>query len=326
MNANYNHFFDLNIQTTFLENITNSHPYSGLEYAMFKAVWHDEVLYSCERLCINGKNGLQFQCANQTRLEGFEIEAEDPRMIKVQGIFYVIFICNSIFSGQKKCIAITKFDEFKPIFLRLENYLPNLIEKNWAPFEKDGQLYFVYNYEPLIIIKYDFNDQGICRVVHIDNGAILPINTNEPNFLRGGSNLLPFSENLYIGGCHSRIFNKCFYHFTHMVVLDTQNWSIRYLSKPVLYRYSHQDLGVIEGTDILFDIHPNCIQDPIALNYVNKKYVLSINVRDSVSLLYQIDFDFQESDLETFPQGALQNLTKTYNYDLVSGVIIEKKN
>lgn len=325
MNTSYSQLFEPKIQTTLLKNITNSTRHHGLEYAMFKAIWHEDLLYSCERICIEGKNGLQFQVGEESRLEGFDIEAEDPRMVKVRGVIYVVFICNSIYPGQKKCIAITRFDKFKPIFLRIEDYKPNYIEKNWAPFEKDGDLYFVYNYGPLIVIKYDFNSQGICQVTHLEAGTSLPINTNEPNFLRGGSNLLPFLDHFYIGGCHSRIFEKCFYHFTHFVILDTRNWRIRFLSKPVLYRYPHQDLGVIPETDILFDLHPNCIQDPISLNYVNNKYLLSINVRDAVSLLYQIDFDLDVKDFQIYEKGSLQALTKTSNEDLVQSVIIDEK-
>ena len=43
--------------------------------------------------------------------------------------------------------------------------------------------------------------------------------------------------------------------------------------------------------NILNDITPNIIQDPISLYIKDNKYYITINVRDCVSLLYEIHFE-----------------------------------
>ena len=177
----------------------------------------------------------------------------------------------------------------------------NQIEKNWAPFVKDNQLFFVYNYDPLIIIRYDFNTDGICKVVFNQDNCILPINTST-TFLRGGSNLIHYKNGYYIGGCHSRIYKNCFEHYTHIVLLDTNTWKLVYVSKPVMYLcelkdhlnswwYRPDSTKKIDTLhNIIIDKTPNIIQDPVSLYQKEDAYFITINVRDSVSLLYEISF------------------------------------
>jgi hypothetical protein len=285
-------YYDYNVHTKYVDDITTVN-IDDLHYSMFKAVYEDErrtggeddnptggederrekdenpeddesQKYACERICVKGQNGLLFQRNNTNIVYGFEIEAEDPRMVKVNNKIYVVFICLSPYEGQNRCIAITEFDKFEPTYLQVENMQKNPIEKNWAPFEKDGKLYFVYNYDPLVILTYDFNKDGICNVVYKQNNVDLPIKT-ETTFLRGGSNLLHYRDNYYIGGCHSRLDDgNRFYHFTHIVLLDVVNWKIVYLSKPIIYNYRPLNISNMKG-------------EPLALNRCKKNDLLRIN-------------------------------------------------
>ena len=351
-------YYDYNVYTKYVDNITTVN-IDDLHYSMFKSVYVDESRedesqedesqddenqkYACERICVKGQKGLLFQTKNTNIVYGFEIEAEDPRMVKVNNKLYVVFICLSPYEGQNRCIAITEFDKFEPTYLQVENMQKNPIEKNWAPFEKDGKLYFVYNYDPLIILTYDFNKDGICNVVYKQNNVDLPIKV-ETTFLRGGSNLLHYRDNYYIGGCHSRINDGSrFYHFTHIVLLDTVNWTIVYLSKPIIYNYTplnngtslsvpqdvkalnrfkKNDLLRINTTNVLFDMKPNCIQDPISFYRHNNKYYITVNIRDCITHLYEIKFDIPESCVKNYEQGELQSLTEKYTYDLLSSLIL----
>jgi hypothetical protein len=178
----------------------------------------------------------------------------------------------------------------------------NGIEKNWAPFEKGGCLYFVYNYDPLVVLSYDFNRAGVCRVVFKQGDVGLPFDTSGTH-LRGGSNLVRYKDDYYIGGCHSRIFKSCFEHYTHIVLLNTATWKLEYVSKPVLYYFSGKEslnnwhthgrksvkpLDVVDNR--LTDRSPHIIQDPISLYQHNDRYYVTINVRDCVSLLYELSF------------------------------------
>ena len=290
--------YSQDINTKYIDNITGKY---DVDFCMFKAECYlNNIKYNCERIKKNKKNGLYFTTSiNKNIIEnGFDIEAEDPRIFILNNKVYVVFICLSPYVGQKRCIGITLFNEWKPVFLQIENMKHTRIEKNWAPFVKDNKLYFVYNYDPLVIIHYNFNEHGICNVIYRQNNISLPIDTSK-TFLRGGSNLLHYKDNYFIGGCHSRIYKDSFQHYTNIILLDTLNWKLVYLSKPVMYYYSlntrdtkySQMLKEI-GTEhnILNDRGDNILQDPISLYVKDDKYFITINVRDSVSLLYEIQF------------------------------------
>jgi len=293
--------FSQDVHAKYIENVTGDE--RGVDFCMFHArtVFRDQT-YSCERICKGGRNGLRFVKDGVVREYGFEIEGEDPRLCAVGDHVYVIFICLSPYAGQTRGIGITKFDEWDPVFLQVDGMRKNGIEKNWAPFEKDGCLYFVYNYDPLVVLSYDFNRAGVCRVVFKQGDVALPFDTSGTH-LRGGSNLIRYKDGYYIGGCHSRIFKSCFEHYTHIVLLNTTTWTLEYVSKPVLYYFSGKEplnnwhtharksVKPLEGVENrLTDRSPHIIQDPISLYQHNDRYYVTVNVRDCVSLLYELSF------------------------------------
>lgn len=294
--------YSQDIHTKFIENITGQH--QEADFCMFKSQCYlNDVKYSCERIYKNGKNGLYFKREdwNSCKEYAFDIEGYDPRIFKLNEEIYVIFISLSPFEKQNYCIGITKFNEWNPVFLQIENMEKNSIEKNWAPFVKDDKLYFVYNYDPLIILYYDLNPEGLCQVIFKQDNINLPIKTSM-TFLRGGSNLIHYKDGYFIGGCHSRIYKTCFEHYTHIILLDTNNWKLVYVSKPVMYLSeiktnlnswwlspgSTKSLDVFNN--IIIDKTPNIIQDPISLYEKNGKYFITINIRDCITLLYEISF------------------------------------
>jgi hypothetical protein len=297
--------YEKHIHTNYIDNITGNYP--NVDFCMFKAVCIgvNEITYTCERIYKNNKNGLYFSrndwnSNSPPRENGFDIEAEDPRIFILNEQVYVIFICLSPYENQYRCIGITAFDKWEPIFLQIENVSKNDLEKNWAPFVKDNKLYFVYNYDPLIILHYDLNSEGICKIVFTQNNYTLPLNTSN-TYLRGGSNLIHYKDQYYIGGCHSRIYKECFEHYTHIIILDTNNWELVYVSKPILYNYHLSDDLNCWGlrnkkkldtyNNILIDKSPNLIQDPISMYIYNNKYYMTINIRDCVTLLYTFSLD-----------------------------------
>lgn len=319
-----------NVYTKYISNITGEY---NVNFCMFKAECYlNNIRYNCERINRNKKNGLYFTKSNwiNPREYGFDIEGEDPRLFILNNKVYAIFICLSPYYLQQRCIGLTLFDEWQPKFLQIENMKHNFIEKNWSPFIKDNKLYFVYNYDPLIIIHYDLNDNGVCTIVFKQENIDLPLNTSK-TFLRGGSNLIHYKDNYYIGGCHSRIYKGCFHHYTIIILLDTKEWKIIYLSKPIIYYYSltnklnawHEKcLPMLKDLDkkynMLIDKTPNIIQDPISLYLYNDKYFITINVRDCVSLLYEIQFknllDFIDYSFKNI--GYWDNLTKIYTINI----------
>ena len=280
--------YSQDIHTKYIDNITTNH--TNVNFSMFKSqVYLNDICYSCERINRDGKNGLYFSKNGWSRENAFDIEGEDPRMFILNEEVYVIFICLSPYENQNRCIGITKFNEWNPIFLQIENIEKNKMEKNWAPFVKDDKLFFVYNYDPLIILYYDLNPEGKCQVIFTQDNCNLPINTSN-TYLRGGSNLIHYKDGYYIGGCHSRIYKDCFEHYTHIILLDTNNWKLVYVSKPVMYLYEIKENlnswwlspGSTKKVDvmnnIIVDKTPNIIQDPISIYEKDGKYFITINM------------------------------------------------
>ena len=347
VDSKFLNYFEPNISTKYIDNITQNSDIPDLQFTMFKSLCYPDTnnnnnVYSCERLRNSkGDDGLIFKYKNISKRFGFDIGSEDPRLISIKGKVYVIFTCVFHYQHLNRGIAITNFEEFNPVFLKIRNDHFNSIEKNWAPFVKNDELYFVYNYDPLIILKYDFNSDGFCDVIFKQNNIELPINTNEPNHLRGGCNLIHYKDDLYIGGCHTRILgnhtrllkdysqifdNRAMFYYTHIVLLNVKDWSIVYLSKPIMYNYPQNDLGKLRGTNILYNItklpyHLDGlwnIQFPCSINKIMDKFVLSTDINCQMTLLFELDVDIPLENLKSYEMGEMQTFTITNDRKLIN--------
>jgi hypothetical protein len=106
--------------------------------------------------------------------------AEDPRLFVLKGRVYALFTTRQ---GQQ----ITPFDKFEPVLLKFN--ATSIREKNWAPFVVDDTMHFVYTYDPLVVLYYDFNEDGLLKVAFCDpRVARLPYDTAK-FILRGRFNL-----------------------------------------------------------------------------------------------------------------------------------------
>jgi hypothetical protein len=317
--------YSQDIHTKFIKNITT--PDNDFNFSMFKSQCYlNEIHYSCERINKNGKNGLYFKRDDLItyRKHAFDIEGEDPRMVILNDKVYVIFTCETNYKHMKRGICVTEFDNYNPIVMKLKNNIFNVVEKNWAPFVKNNKLYFVYNYDPLVIIHYDFNIEGYCDIVFMQENIQFPINTSI-KYLRGGSNLIPYKcENddgrYYIGGCHSRVHQNGIHYNTHIILLDTIDWKIVYFSKPVMYTLNESYLNKINNTNILrhesiLPYHSNnlhIIQAPCSLYKMNDSYHITIDINCHITLLYEIIFDINKQ-IKNYLIGEIEYLTYKYN-------------
>ena len=321
-NKRYFEHFDRNNQTLFIENITKSYEFDGYQYSFNKSLCiKDSVEYYCERLHLNSRNCLLRTTKDkQYDICGLDIDAEDPRLILFNNKIYIIFNKhNEEAYGRKICIS--EYENFNPIELKIRNFTLGDTEKNWSPFVKDNNLYFVYNYDPLIILKYDNNsNDGTCDIVY--QQIPLPIDTST-KYLRGGSNLIKYKDDLYISLCHSRlIINNKYYYLGFICLLDTNKWKIVYMSKPLMFKSKENLYNKLKDTDIIFDEHENLnvyIQYPISINYSDDEnsYIITINVRDRFSLKYKLNTNIKfESDKE-FTVNYWDNLIKDLSYNLI---------
>jgi hypothetical protein len=91
------------------------------------------------------------------RFEGFEVLSEDPRLFVVKNKVYALFIT-------PRGMGLTAFEKFEPVLLLFNSTAQR--EKNWGPFVLNDVVHFVYSYDPLLVLYYDFNPQGILKVAH----------------------------------------------------------------------------------------------------------------------------------------------------------------
>uniref|UniRef100_A0A6C0JPT3 Uncharacterized protein n=1 Tax=viral metagenome TaxID=1070528 RepID=A0A6C0JPT3_9ZZZZ len=325
-NKSFLNNYSQDVHTKFIDNVTGNY---NVNYCMFKSQCYlNNVLYSCERINKNGRNGLFFKRDDWDvpKEYAFDIEGEDPRLVILNEKVYVVFTCVFNHKDIHRGIALTEFDNYNPIFLKLKNNKFNRVEKNWAPFVKDNVLHFVYNYDPLIILKYDLNIYGLCDVIFIQNNVNMPIYIND-KYLRGGSNLIHYKNEYYIGACHSRLHYKGIYYNTHIVILDTNKWTITYLSKPVMYCYNDNKLklntlhntNIIHHKSILPFMSDNLhnLQAPCSLYKRDDKYFITIDINCHITLLYELIIDIPINSDKQFKQGEIETITYTYNKNFI---------
>ena len=271
-------FFDENIRTEFIADITNDkieqkREIEGFQYNMFQStIIKDTTEYYCERINIssdrniNGIHGLFFSNNNNnsthSRFEGKDIDTEDPRLFICNDEIYVVFNVFSPFPGHKRSMAISKYNNFQPIHLRIRDdndvVQDQMVEKNWSPCVVNNQLYFIYIFDPLIVLHYNFNPEGICTVHYKQNPEIQIRDIYTPHkCLRGSSCFIPFMNSylgeLYIGLCHSYIYkDDQYYYYAFLCILNVTKWEIVFISKPIACRSLLTDtISKYKDTDII---------------------------------------------------------------------------
>ena len=330
--------FDNSIVSSFVADVTSKSNLEEFHYSMFRALtflpsenveqlrsssgkvdYSKMNFISVERINIGTPDtpGLslttgaytQWNGSEVTRMHGIEKFSEDPRIATVGDRAIISFTVRTGATRKERngffqrWTAVSNFTHLSRVILKLSGLATaqNFIEKNWAPFSKNDQLLFVYSFDPLVILSCSTEDPQ-CKIIFIEDGATLPIDTYTSH-LRGGSNLVPVSDSddrYYIGGCHTNFqYKHTMFHFYVVIVLDTVEWKIIHVSKPVRFKYddqlvgwgSHIQLGRVGNT--LMDFYTlkvkSFIQDPVSfMRVANNTFLTTINVRDCVSLLYEL--------------------------------------
>lgn len=123
-------------------------------------------MFSAEKICDNN----EFLETSQG--------VEDPRLFRFRGQLWIYAhyrgsLSNECTHAPVIIPADEPYDYRRMIKLSTSNM--KWIEKNWMPFEYNGELYFVYDISPHIILKCDLST-GYCREVYrTDNIAYDPI-------------------------------------------------------------------------------------------------------------------------------------------------------
>ena len=304
--------FEKDVITYFVRDISfRDNSSNNKVFTMFKSmIIHNNVSYYCERYFVNrsytergNRLGLSNSKHKTIKFVGMQVEAEDPRLVLIRNTIYIIFHGLEETGGGGGGVYVSPYHSFSPIRLKAP-FKALKQEKNWAPFVMKDELHFVYSFDPLVIIKWMGNNNGSCIIIYEQPITTYPIRTAKSVF-RGGSNLIHYENNIYLGGIHSRIKfpNLDLIHFTHLVMIDMNQFKIIYVSKPIKFEYNNKYFNNNNNNNnnklksihnILIDQtpernHHHIIQDPISFGRINEyKYWITINVRNEVTLLYNL--------------------------------------
>jgi hypothetical protein len=297
-------------------------PQARLIYTVLKSMClKDGIEYYSERINIDGQNCLlqTIKGRDDLCLHGMGSQAEDPRLVLYHDQIYAMINIVNPHKENNRLMCITPYNEFKPVVLKIKDVPINGIEKNWTPLVKDDQLYLIYTFDPLVVIRYDFNPEGLCELVFAQSGVTFPLTTYR--YLRGGSNMLPLGDRreVYFGLCHSRIEADYQniggypypYYLPHLIVIDTNNgWKVVYLSKPLRFAYN--------GGQLIFDEGPwMTTLTPNSLNKVEDGYLVTININEARCLKFLLSPNVPVSNDDTHEIGYWDQLAKTTAISLV---------
>lgn len=247
----------------------------------------------------------------------------------------MIFNTISPFPGHKRSMAISEYEHFNPIYLRIhgdgdEEDQEQTIEKNWSPCVVNNQLYLIYLFSPLIILHYDFNSEGICSIKYKQNPNLKIQSIYTPDkCLRGSSAFIPFINSflgeLYIGLCHSYIYkNGQHYYFAVLCIINVTTWEIMYISKPIACRSLLTDnISKYKNTDIICNYNRY---------YYKNTFIVGNLEHIDITVVYPTSiYREEEEDDDTFTiilnlnKYSLKNKLILNSVEILQKIIIEEK-
>ena len=195
-------------------------------------------------------------------------EAEDPRSILINNTVYLIY--NKYKPNSKQYIYNT--DTKKEYEIK---YSKNKDEKNWVPFNNNGNLYLIHTINPLNILHINYTNGEVLDIIkHNNNNNILETK------LRGGSNLINF-EKYYLGIGHKTILpERIYYHFFY-IINNEYPFELINISKMFKFKFENYN-----------EQHFNNIQFCCGLYLKDNSIILSLGIGDCYSKLIELDIDY----------------------------------
>jgi tetratricopeptide (TPR) repeat protein len=148
----------------------------------------------------------------------------------------------------------------------ITGYENHLIQKNWLPFVVDGEVFFIYGYEPFTILKLDQTNctVSVHRQFHIPIHAAKWRGSTGPVHIPGYGNLILVHE-----VCH-RDEGRAYMH--RFVLLDETMTSFK------------------SASDIFFFKHNEGVEMAVGMVYIDGNIYISIGVEDHEAWLVKTPF------------------------------------
>lgn len=177
----------------------------------------------------------EFTDSNSKRTLGVIGSAEDARVFGLMGNQYLYYQTLAKDSSKGMDCDIWIFNPINQESRKVISKLP-YNGKNWVPFELNGNLYFIFSFEPFIVLKANLNGDKeiVCEQVwpkHQTSFVDLSWGDSIGFFgpIRGGSQLLPINERYLIGFTHVTLSPPLkFSHQIGVVILDTKSFEFQH--------------------------------------------------------------------------------------------------
>ena len=205
---------------------------------------------------------------SQAKHSGIIPGAEDARVFQFAEKLYLYYQVSFVRDNGSLDCRIHVFEPISSETWEVRSAL-NFNGKNWIPFEKSGELYFIYSLEPLILLKVKKWRRGFIEAeVFYDQSSMRSSKLvwgDEKGFfgsIRGGSQLIEVQHNIYLG-------------FTHITPEKILKFS--HQAGVILFNFTEMSFQHFELTKLT----PGLLVDPFGIEVENSKvrmfYSYSIN-------------------------------------------------
>lgn len=155
--------------------------------------------------------------------------------------------------------------------LYIKNYdVKNIYQKNWTPYVYKNELYFIYSFSELCVVKLKNEITGECELVY-GNPSLFTDKT-----IFGGTNLVNWKNDLFIGFAHTRSP-----WYSVPIIFDAKNY--KYITTTTHMKIKPPfEIKLLENKIVQYPYHFTKCQD---------KYELSVCHQDFYSIKYKISTD-----------------------------------
>tara|TARA_B110000259_G_C14020939_1_gene403034 strand:- start:1600 stop:3036 length:1437 start_codon:yes stop_codon:yes gene_type:complete len=265
--------FEKDIETEYIENITSYNSLKTIKYNDITV----EQRYCKERYSVY-INGVSYYN---------NLDCYDPIPFMYNDKLYIIFNGLSHRVNKHRVMYISDLTTLKELSVPSE---ANVIEKNWVPVVKNGLLYFIKSFNPLVI--YDYS-----------NNIFINKNISYPYYPK--TNLIKYKD-YYVGLCYHKEYKKNIKYVGTFVFFMNSDFDIIYISKqlqflyeetsnPIIKCFNHNDMlctlnNIIVNVNSTF--YKNKLVSSIIPMFIYEKnndiYVI-VNIQHCLSFVYKLN-------------------------------------
>jgi tetratricopeptide (TPR) repeat protein len=159
---------------------------------------------------------------------------EDLRLCKLNN-YDLVGLATSFEYGKKDqpsiCLCIFDKNDSNEYYIKNiypTNYRYEEVQKNWAPFYENGNLYAIYCYEPLTILEVDKNN-GDCNVVKEIKNELYDLSK-----IRGSSSPIKMTDGCWLILVHE-VLERDTRKYFHRFLLYTKDWELKEIGLPFYF-------------------------------------------------------------------------------------------